>query len=77
MQQPIVKLTLNTLTIGPFSSSEASKKFPEIETTKDVLSTKEIRVASFKGAAYDLWLERNLPAGGCTIVQAASWQVKY
>ena len=73
----MLKLTLITLKISLSSSSEASRRFPEIETAMDVLSTKEIRVASFKGAAYDLWLERNLPVGGCTIVQAASWQVKY
>ena len=36
-------------------------------------------MASFKGAAYDLWLERNLlpPGGCCTLVQAGSWQVKF
>ena len=50
--------------------------FPTLKTAGDVLLTAEgVRVASFKGAAYDLWLERNLAAGGCTLVQAGSFQV--
>ena len=40
-----------------------------------MLLAEGVRVASFRGAAYDLWLERNLAAGGCALVQAGSWQV--
>ena len=56
-----------------FVSTATSEKVSGLRTARDALSMEGISVASFRGAAYDLWLECNMPSGA-THVRADNWQ---
>lgn len=56
-----------------FLVPNGDRNLAALATASDVLNPDaNLKVASFKGAAYDLWLERNLPVGS-TLVHADTW----